>query len=107
MKEVTVMKVKLGNELLNEVKDEVVFIKDDIIFVGALFMEFEEHHTFESIECEYKLEYQNDKELVKKVIEAYRDLKGDTHECTQKTMNHWQFMNDFTDTITSEYTLED
>lgn len=103
------MKITCQKVVINtfdEIEEDIVFIKNDIVFIGALFFKKDSFVKIEKVLKEEVFEsddtIKSDIVLVKNVFNFYMQNCSKLTNDTLKTLQHWQFMNNFSRFIIDE-----
>ena len=91
--------VKIYDSILEETKQDIIFIRKGRKFRGALFFELDDWETVTEVLRLLKVTADSEEELAKKAITFYCEYAQTTYESTERTMRHWQYINGFTSHI--------
>lgn len=102
-KMVLATKTEVYNEILENSRIEILFLKDEKIFSGALLFKLEQDDKIVKHQKTEIIEYTNENELMEKTIKFYKENAIKVFRTTEESMHHWQYMNGYTNTITAKY----
>lgn len=89
-------KIVFFDEILEEDEVDIIFVKDEQIFKGALFFEIQEWEQVKEVLKEEEFGADTEEELALQCINFYIENADKHYDSTEKTMRHWQFINGFT-----------
>lgn len=91
-------KVVLFSKSLEKYKEEIVFIKGDKIYEGALFFPLEKDNVITKVIKEETIKDVSESlsfKILEKVFDFYLNNCSKKYSSTLSTMKHWQYINGF------------